>query len=127
MIKRRFAVLAILLAFVLAACSSLIPSQPGLQPSDGGANGEQGGTVQDAPDAQARDAGGEEVPAEATAAPVGPTVIAATDTAVPTDAPISEEPKGEACPYQASLKATEPGSVELASGGIQLVEFFAFW
>jgi hypothetical protein len=30
-------------------------------------------------------------------------------------------------PAKAGLEATDPSSVELASGGPQLIEFFAFW
>jgi hypothetical protein len=47
-----------------------------------------------------------------------PTVSAPIDavTAVPTAAPIDRK-----------LHATDPTTVKLASGGPQLVEFFAFW
>ncbi len=59
-----------------------------------------------------------------------------TATLLPTDAPASatptdvvevvESPSGE-CEYKPSMEATDPSSVQLASGGVQLVEFFAFW
>jgi len=45
-----------------------------------------------------------------------PNVVAPTPTAVAPAALISHE-----------LRASDPGSVEIASGDVQLVEFFAFW
>jgi hypothetical protein len=39
----------------------------------------------------------------------------------PTDVPRVVTPRGDA------LEATDPETIVLASGGLQLVEFFAFW
>ena len=52
------------------------------------------------------------------------------EAALPTDtqAPIQNtEIASEECPFVPELPATNPGVVALASGEIQLVEFFAFW
>ncbi|MBI5565936.1 MAG: hypothetical protein HY870_13660 [Chloroflexi bacterium] len=54
---------------------------------------------------------------------VKPTTAVASPTAVsaaPTDAPTRKAVKAE-------LEATDPGTVQLAAGKPQFVEFFAFW
>ena len=61
-----------------------------------------------------------------TSSPVaGPTMMA-TVSAEPSLAEAAEaaQPKPE---IKAELEATDPGTVKLASGKVQLVEFFAFW
>ncbi len=62
----------------------------------------------------------EEIPA-ATVLPS----IAANATSTPT-APDAVVPT-QALPVKTDLQATDPNSVALASGQVQLVEFFAFW
>ncbi|MGD8633869.1 MAG: hypothetical protein PVF85_09890 [Anaerolineales bacterium] len=60
-----------------------------------------------------------------TAEPV-PTQAQATQTPVPT--PSEEEVLTDAKPTpKQGLVATDPTTVDLASGGPKLVEFFAFW
>lgn len=59
----------------------------------------------------------------------GPLPVVASPTPVveelptPTPTPTTPAPK----PVKEGLEATDPASVELASGNVQLVEFFAFW
>jgi hypothetical protein len=55
---------------------------------------------------------------------------AATPTGIPTLVTTEASPPAveAACPDHGSeLVASDPGTVQLASGKIQLVEFFAFW
>lgn len=59
-------------------------------------------------------------------APTAPLTVAsetsaATATQVPTASPPAATPRGD------QLEATDPNTVTLASGGLQLIEFFAFW
>jgi hypothetical protein len=65
------------------------------------------------------------VPATATIPAAEPTTGTAQDTAVPT-----QVPSATAVPIATSrgpdLHATDPTTVSLASGGLQLVEFFRF-
>jgi hypothetical protein len=74
----------------------------------------------------------EEVPAEAPAETENPDVAptqteeAAPTTAPPTAAP-TEAPSGTTPLGSPELHATNPTNVSLASGKVQLVEFFAFW
>ena len=56
------------------------------------------------------------VPSPEEDVPTGPTL-----SPTPTDVPRVVTPRGDA------LEATDPETVVLASGGLQLVEFFAFW
>ena len=54
------------------------------------------------------------------------TEIPPTETPIPTQA--SEESPGDTTPLGSpELHATDPSTVNLASGKLQLVEFFAFW
>ena len=59
-----------------------------------------------------------EFPAESTTTPVEPTA-----TTEPTEAP-TETPAPTPRP---GLEATDPATVQLGAGQVQLVEFFAFW
>ncbi len=86
----------------------------------------------------ANQTGGEETPAEKPSG-VLPTETAAAPTATENGEPAGEvteaEPIEEASPppleakptARVGLQGTDPGTVTLASGDIQLVEFFAFW
>ena len=56
--------------------------------------------------------------------------VQAVDTGVsPTPTSVIEESKATPTlpPVSAELHATDPATVSLASGKVQLVEFFAFW
>jgi outer membrane biosynthesis protein TonB len=77
------------------------------------------------------------VDAPSPAAPTADTASAAPPADIPTDPPpadIPTDPPPADIPTQAppatidpNLHATDPGTVSLASGRVQLVEFFAFW
>ena len=125
MLNRRIIGLAIGLSLALAACSSLFSGNE--LPETAGGGDMPAAEVQDAPEAPAGGEGAGQAQPSPTAVGVENATEPAADTPAPTDAPAAEEPKAEECPYQASLHATYPGSVTLASGGVQLVEFFAFW
>jgi len=49
------------------------------------------------------------------------TLLSATSTQTATELPQVATPRGD------RLEATDPSTVTLASGGLQLIEFFAFW
>ena len=74
-------------------------------------------------------------PLAATEAPIATATQAATGAPLPiasaTLAPTVTQPPTELPPVATSrgdlLEATDPDTVTLASGGLQLVEFFAFW
>jgi hypothetical protein len=62
--------------------------------------------------------------------PEASTLPAATAESMPTPpaAPVETEPEqASPAPVREGLAATDPGTVQLASGEVQLVEFFAFW
>jgi hypothetical protein len=59
---------------------------------------------------------------DATAVPTAPPAPEATEAAAPTDAPPAAAPTA-----RTGLEASDPTSVDLASGTPTLVEFFAFW
>ena len=54
------------------------------------------------------------------------TLEAATQSQVPTEAPTAQIPQALATSRGPNLEATDPTTVALASGGLQLVEFFRF-
>ena len=74
-------------------------------------------------------------PATSTAYPAQPTSIAPTATVLAPAATVDTSTQATAAstvlPIATSrgpnLEATDPTSVKLASGGLQLVEFFEFW
>jgi hypothetical protein len=53
------------------------------------------------------------------------------DATSPTTGPAypapESQPGGDPPPVKVGLEATDPSTVKLASGGLQFVEFFAFW
>ncbi|NJN43646.1 MAG: hypothetical protein HC806_02195 [Anaerolineae bacterium] len=70
-----------------------------------------------------------ETPVSDPTAETSPTDVP-TESAEPTTVPATEEPAAptEETPLGSpQLKATNPANVTLASGKVQLVEFFAFW
>jgi hypothetical protein len=68
------------------------------------------------------------VDAPSPAAPTETTARAAPPADIPTDPPPADIPT-EAPPatIDPNLHATDPGTVSLASGRVQLIQFFAFW
>ncbi len=68
------------------------------------------------------------------AQPTAATEPQPTDTAKPAQAPeptqapeLTAEPTSAPFTPRTELEATDPATVQLASGNVQLVEFFAFW
>jgi outer membrane biosynthesis protein TonB len=59
------------------------------------------------------------------ALPVEPTDAPTLMETEPGEAPTTEQ--AAAPPVKQGLEATDPSTVQLASGEVQLVEFFAFW
>lgn len=57
--------------------------------------------------------------------PPTPTLAAATEIALPSEAP-TQTPQPVATSRGPDLEATDPTTVRLDSGGLQLVEFFRF-
>ncbi|MCJ7436080.1 MAG: hypothetical protein MUO77_21590 [Anaerolineales bacterium] len=55
-----------------------------------------------------------------------PTLEAASQPLSPTEAPAMLTPQAVATSRGPNLEATDPSTVKLASGGLQLVEFFRF-
>ena len=117
----------LLLSLFLSACSGLFPT---VQPEVEQASEQQ--VSQPEADSDAVEPAGQgsssEEPTEAIQAdPVEPTEeTAAEPTAAsvsPTDPPAATEP----VVIKQGLSASDPESVSLASGEVQLVEFFAFW
>lgn len=112
MTRKTLLTLGLLAAFMLSAC---IPntSAPAPTPDSGGEPA--AAPVQDDP-APVQ----EEAPTDAPA-----------PTDVPTEAaepePAAEEPVAVATSRGPQLVATDPSTVNLASGEPQLIEFFAFW
>jgi hypothetical protein len=107
--RKTLLTLGLLVAFVLAACTPTAPAPP---PAP---------TTAVEPAAPAQD------PApEAEAEP--PTAVPVAEEAPPaeSEAPV-EEPAVVVTPRGNDLEATDPNTVNLASGEPQLIEFFAFW
>lgn len=73
----------------------------------------------------------EEIPTDVPAAAPTDEMFIPTDAPTATTAPVSaaaSEESGATCPNRGSgLEATDPSTVALASGDVQLLEFFAFW
>jgi hypothetical protein len=65
-------------------------------------------------------------PAEVAAPAATPTSLSPVQTAAPVETPV-ETPAAAMPTARAGLEATDPTSVNLASGKPALVEFFAFW
>lgn len=73
--------------------------------------------------------------ATATPEPLAASVIAPTATALPPTETLPADPTETLAPTPfpiatsrgPHLEATDPATVKLASGGLQLVEFFEFW
>jgi PBP1b-binding outer membrane lipoprotein LpoB len=63
----------------------------------------------------------------ASAAPLAQVSVAPEDTPTPQAEPSLASPAATAKPIRTELEATDPTTVNLASGGPTLVEFFAFW
>ncbi len=106
--RKTLLTLGLLIVFMLSAC---IPATPAPEPPP------------------------EVAPAETTQEEAPP-VPAATEAEAPAAAPTeaeapaeesAEEPVAVATPRGNDLHATDPGTVNVASGKPQLIEFFAFW
>ena len=113
--------LPFVLVLLAAACS---PAFPTIQPEDASGNRVESQPVL-SPDTP-----------EPTEMPVSaPVLESPTDTVSPSEVPTdtaepaaaTDAPVAEACPYRPDLHATNPATVNLAAGKVQLVEFFAFW
>lgn len=63
----------------------------------------------------------------ATEAPAPATPETEAPVATTEEAPAATEPAAAVTPRGDALEATDPATVQLASGQVQLVEFFAFW
>lgn len=114
MLKTKF-VLGTALILALAACSQAFPT---VQVSEPPADSQPAAT--DSPAEAAPPASTE---AEAGAPPAEPPTQAAQPTGEPAAAtPTEPTPLGSP-----ELKASDPATVSLAAGKVQLVEFFAFW
>jgi len=110
--RTTLATLGLLVAISLAACTpSVAPPTP--TPTD---------AVVEAPTSSSA---AEESPTEAEPTPVPTEVVEATEP--PTEQPPTEEPKAVATSRGDFLVATDPATVNLASGEPQLIEFFAYW
>jgi hypothetical protein len=110
--------LALLVGLGLAACSPA----PATPPAAGEATARQ------------QPASAEATAVPTSRAPVASPLPAGTGADVPTGLPapaVTEAAvpaEAAACPaHGTELVATDPGTVQLASGKVQLVEFFAFW
>ena len=106
------------LTLLLTACAGVVVSPAGL--------------VQESPaeivtdEAAEIPAEGATTPAEAQPSAVPTLLASATNTVVAVEA--TESQGGVVCETRGDgLVATDPATVQLASGGLQLVEFFAFW
>jgi cytoskeletal protein RodZ len=118
-------VLALALVLLVAACSPAFPTIQPEAPAEQEADSSEAlltdtafpdsatATSEFEPDAAA--------PTDTEAAAVDATEVE-EEPAAPTDAPVSEE-----CPYRPDLHATNPSTVSLGSGQVQVLEFFAFW
>lgn len=113
--KNRLFLLTLLVVLLLAACSPTAPAEVPTEPV----------VPTDAPAEPAAEA----VPTETSGAePTQTEAMAEDPPAAPTAAPVvKEEPPAVTCEVASALHATDPSSVQLASGKVQLVEFFAFW
>ena len=67
------------------------------------------------------------IPASVTPVTSNPPALEPSPTASLTSAPTAATPLPIATSRGPDLEATDPATVVLASGGLQLVEFFAFW
>jgi hypothetical protein len=120
--KNRFTlILAALLAgvFVLSACSGLAPADQGVQ--------ESGSPAQSAVEPSAETETGQDeaqAPDPTDAQAQEPDQASDPESDSPTEAPAATA--GAVVPRQ-GLEASDPSSAVLASGQVQLVEFFAFW
>lgn len=118
---RRFIIIGSLgLALLLAACS---------QPAGALAPTEAAPPVaMTEPPPAASEAPAATLPVLPTEPPATAVEATAPPTETPTTAAVAEPPPADAgCEYREDLHATDPGEVALASGKVQLVEFFAFW
>ena len=114
----RFALPALVLILLLAACA------PNLTTAQPEAPQAEQGVIEPVEDPTASTAAVDTPPAADD--PTDEPVEAALPTE--TEAPVQNtEISSEECPFSPELHATNPGAVALASGEIQLVEFFAFW
>ncbi|HUF37778.1 MAG TPA: hypothetical protein VMN57_04590 [Anaerolineales bacterium] len=106
--------------FILAACASDFPTNaPEIAPAAPDAS-EPTAELPDAEPADQESDGATEPDPTDTVVPAAPP----TDTQIPVE---TTEVASEDCPYSPELHATNPATVSMASGEIQLVEFFAFW
>ena len=118
------ALIGLILLLSLAACSGSgnLPTQAAATQAPVGVGETEAVTPPEG------DPGGEPSDTEETAVIAIPTE---TDgAALPEETPATGEIATEAAaplPVRAELEATDPSTVQLASGGVQLVEFFAFW
>lgn len=118
-------ILIFTLAILLAACSgaggvvnSVVDPAPA-QPTEGGGTENEPAAEQSASPAATTPTPYQEDQSAAPVESVDPMVQAGgDDSAAP--------PAGNPTP-RSGLEATDPGGVKLASGRVQLVEFFAFW
>lgn len=121
-----------ILALLLASCSvGAFPTVQAEQSEPEPAAG-QVETVPSEPESPVAPEAGEAEPQPDILAPTDTVAPAATQTAAPTDPPPSQEPTEVVLPepepeVRTALAASDPESVQLASGRPQLVEFFAFW
>jgi hypothetical protein len=116
----KLALLPVVLALALAACAPNFPTaQPAAAPVDEGVTEPVESPTSAEPAASSTPADEPGGSVDPTDPPAGP-----TDTAIPVQ---NTEAAAETCPYTPDLHATNPATVSLASGEVQLVEFFAFW
>jgi hypothetical protein len=115
-----------ILPVLLAGCSGVFPSaQAGLDEATATVGVNSPATVESADQVDDMD--------EPTAAPatIEPTVEPSPTTSLEeAAAPTSEADtagSSDPAPVRTTLAATNPATVDLASGEIQLIEFFAFW
>ncbi len=107
LIRKTFLTLGLLAVFMLSACTPSAPAPPPTEP------------VVAEPAAPAADPAPEVEP---------PTVVPEAPEAAPVETePPAEEPAVVVTPRGNDLEATDPSTVNLASGEPQLIEFFAFW
>ena len=120
---RVLVILPVLAVLLLAACSPGVETAaPAEVPSEAQETVSSPAQVETEAEMKPTDA-------QAVTATEAPPEADAPPTEVPptAEAAVVEDASAPACTSKTGLAATDPASVSLASGEVQLIEFFAFW